>query len=197
MPHKVWAIGEEVLAADMNAYVQEQVVGTFANAAARDAAITAPKAGMVSYLADTRRYSAHDGIAWAGLPGSRIASAAVAAADVANGAVNTQLASASFTLASQRLVMIVGQTQYSIVTGPANGNISVGIGADGDYTNRFAACHNVGVGSVWGGAGVIFAVLAAGAHTARIAGSNASTTACAARFVANVGAVNVIDLGGA
>lgn len=29
MPHKVWAVGEEVLAADFNTYIQEQVTPTF------------------------------------------------------------------------------------------------------------------------------------------------------------------------
>jgi uroporphyrinogen-III decarboxylase len=37
MPTKVWAVGEELLAADMNTFVQQQVVSTFPNAAARDA----------------------------------------------------------------------------------------------------------------------------------------------------------------
>jgi hypothetical protein len=52
MPHKVWAVGEEVLAADFNDYVQEQVVATFPNAAARDAAVVAPVAGQVCVLTD-------------------------------------------------------------------------------------------------------------------------------------------------
>jgi hypothetical protein len=53
MPYKIWAVGGEVLAADMNDYLQEQVVATFANAAARDAAITAPVAGQTAFLVDT------------------------------------------------------------------------------------------------------------------------------------------------
>jgi hypothetical protein len=55
MPTKVWAVGEEVLAADFNAMVQRQVVATFPNAAARTAAIGAPTPGMASYLSDTGR----------------------------------------------------------------------------------------------------------------------------------------------
>lgn len=53
MPTKVWAVGEEVLAADFNDYVQEQVVAVFATAAARDAAIPAPNAGQCCVLTDT------------------------------------------------------------------------------------------------------------------------------------------------
>jgi hypothetical protein len=36
MPHKVWQVGEEVLAADFNTYVQNQAVIQFPNVAARD-----------------------------------------------------------------------------------------------------------------------------------------------------------------
>lgn len=46
-------MGEEVLAADFNSMVQRQVVATFANAAARDAAIPAPAPGMMCCLIDT------------------------------------------------------------------------------------------------------------------------------------------------
>jgi hypothetical protein len=53
MPTKTWAVGEEVLAADFNAYVQRQVVATFANAAARNTALPSPTVGMVVHLADT------------------------------------------------------------------------------------------------------------------------------------------------
>jgi hypothetical protein len=53
VPTKTWVVGEEVLAADFNAMVQKQVVATFANAAARTAAIPAPTPGMLSYLNDT------------------------------------------------------------------------------------------------------------------------------------------------
>lgn len=67
MPHKVWAVGEEALAADMNSLVQEQVVATFPNAAARDAAIVAPKTGQHCYLASDGRTYVYDGLAWAAL----------------------------------------------------------------------------------------------------------------------------------
>jgi hypothetical protein len=53
MPFKTWVAGEEVLAADQNTYLQKQVVATFPNAAARDAAIAAPEAGQMCLLLDT------------------------------------------------------------------------------------------------------------------------------------------------
>lgn len=47
MPTKTWAVGEEVLAADFNTYVQRQVVPTFASAAARNAAMASPAVGQM------------------------------------------------------------------------------------------------------------------------------------------------------
>jgi hypothetical protein len=64
MPTKTWVVGEEVLAADWNTYVQEQVVATFANAAARTTAIAAPKPGMLTWLIDVKRLELYDGTAW-------------------------------------------------------------------------------------------------------------------------------------
>jgi hypothetical protein len=57
-------VGEEVLAADFNTMVQRQVVATFANAAARTAAIPSPSAGMVSYLTDIQAVHYYDGTVW-------------------------------------------------------------------------------------------------------------------------------------
>lgn len=64
MPHKIWAVGEEVLAADFQSYVQNQVVAVFADAAARTAGIAAPATGQLSWLLDLKRLDAWDGAAW-------------------------------------------------------------------------------------------------------------------------------------
>ena len=55
MPQKTWIIGEQVLAADFNTYVQTQVVARFATVAARDAAWPAATAGAgaMSVTTDT------------------------------------------------------------------------------------------------------------------------------------------------
>jgi len=67
MPYKIWVVGEEVLAADFNNYVQEQVVATFTNAAARDAAITGPNAGQLCYLTASNELHVYTGTAWSTL----------------------------------------------------------------------------------------------------------------------------------
>ncbi len=64
MPTKTWAPGEAVIAADFNSYVQQQVVATFANAAARAAAITTPLPGMLTWVADKARLEYYTGAGW-------------------------------------------------------------------------------------------------------------------------------------
>jgi hypothetical protein len=66
MPFKVWAVGEEVLAADFNDYLQEQIVATFPTTAARDAAITAPNEGQLAYVSASKQTYRWNGTAWVG-----------------------------------------------------------------------------------------------------------------------------------
>jgi hypothetical protein len=53
MPQKVWAVGEEVLAADFNTYAQNQVVPQFTNTAQRDAQWVSPPNGALCVTVDT------------------------------------------------------------------------------------------------------------------------------------------------
>lgn len=50
MPYKVWAVNEILTAADMNTYVGNQTVLSFAGTAARASAIGTPVDGMLSYV---------------------------------------------------------------------------------------------------------------------------------------------------
>lgn len=61
---KVWAADEILAAADLQSYIQDQVVFVFNDAAARTSGILAPSEGMVSYLKDTNLLYAFDGAAW-------------------------------------------------------------------------------------------------------------------------------------
>lgn len=53
MPQKSWAVGEEVLAADLNSYLQSQSVPQFTNVAQRDSQWPAPPNGAVCVTVDT------------------------------------------------------------------------------------------------------------------------------------------------
>lgn len=63
MPTRTWVVGEEVLAADFNTFVQQQVVSTFANTAARDAWSSAPNGARCVTL-DTGTKWERRGGAW-------------------------------------------------------------------------------------------------------------------------------------
>ena len=51
--YKSFSVSEVLTAADVNNYLMEQSVCVFANATARDAAITSPENGMAAFLLDS------------------------------------------------------------------------------------------------------------------------------------------------
>lgn len=53
MPHKVWAVGEEVLAADFNIYVQDQTVQVFASLTQLQTDWPGAPVGAFAFTADT------------------------------------------------------------------------------------------------------------------------------------------------
>jgi hypothetical protein len=61
MPRKVFVADEVLTALDVNRYLMDQAVQTFANAADRDAMIPSPSAGMLAYLADTDTLTTYGG----------------------------------------------------------------------------------------------------------------------------------------
>jgi len=63
---KTFAVGEVLTAADTNGYLMQGVL-VFANATARDAAITSPQEGQFAYLKDTNVTTYYTGSAWANL----------------------------------------------------------------------------------------------------------------------------------
>lgn len=73
MPYTTVVAGTTATAAWANANVRDQVVTPFANAAARDSAITSPIEGMLAYLQDVDLVTYYNGSAWAPMPGSHIA----------------------------------------------------------------------------------------------------------------------------
>lgn len=66
MPRKVFANGNPLPASDLNTYLMDQSVMTFADSAARSAAIPSPTEGMITYLNDTNKVEVYTGspLAW-------------------------------------------------------------------------------------------------------------------------------------
>jgi len=66
---KIWTTGDLVSASDFNNYIQEQVIMTFANATARDSAVSSPEEGMFCFLADSNTLQFYNGSSWASFIG--------------------------------------------------------------------------------------------------------------------------------
>ena len=82
MPFKDFAAGDILTAADVDDFLMRQSIMTFADAAARDTALTDVLAeGMFCYLNDTNAFQYYDGSAWADVynPGDITAVTAVTA----------------------------------------------------------------------------------------------------------------------
>lgn len=67
MPRKVFTAGDVLAAADVNNFLMNQAVMTFAGTAARGSAIGTAVEGMLTYLDDTNTYQFWNGSAWANL----------------------------------------------------------------------------------------------------------------------------------
>ena len=67
MARKVFQNGYPLPASDLNTYLMDQAVQTFASATARTAAISTPSTGMVSWLDDVKKVQYYNGTAWADL----------------------------------------------------------------------------------------------------------------------------------
>lgn len=62
--YKSFSVGEKLTAANVNTYLMQQSVMTFASTAARDAAITAPSEGMFAYSTADDEFYVYSGSAW-------------------------------------------------------------------------------------------------------------------------------------
>jgi hypothetical protein len=70
MPRKVFVANEILSATDVNTFLMDQSVMTFADSTARGSAIGTATEGMVTYLADTNTYEYWNGTAYESLVGA-------------------------------------------------------------------------------------------------------------------------------
>ncbi len=71
MPFRIFAAGEVLTAANVNDYLAEQAISTFASTGARGSAIASPSEGQFAYLQDTDQLAYYDGSNWIAAPGAR------------------------------------------------------------------------------------------------------------------------------
>tara|TARA_R110002126_G_scaffold3894_2_gene21469 strand:+ start:1324 stop:1590 length:267 start_codon:yes stop_codon:yes gene_type:complete len=62
--YRTFSAGEVLTAANVQTFLQDQVIAVFANATARDAAITSPAEGQHCFLSDTDALQYYTGSAW-------------------------------------------------------------------------------------------------------------------------------------
>jgi hypothetical protein len=86
MPRKTFTAGEVLAAADVNTYLMNQAVMTFAGTAARGSAIGTASEGMLTWLEDTNVYQYWNGSAWTNLVPAAATNATVTSAYTATAA---------------------------------------------------------------------------------------------------------------
>jgi hypothetical protein len=119
MPRKTFTAGEVLAAADVNTFLMDQSVMTFADSAARGSAIGTATEGMVTYLEDTDGLELWNGTAWTGVGGSGAVNAII------NGAFDIWQRGTSFT-AQASTAFSADRWMYTTAGGGTNPNLLQG-----------------------------------------------------------------------
>jgi hypothetical protein len=128
---KTFTTGEVLSAANVNGYLMQGVL-VFADAAARNAAITSPQEGQCCYLKDTDVIQAYDGAAWVTKSASGSSGAVVQVKSFSTETTLT-LTTGTFTdtaltlsitpTSASNKILVFGQMPvYAYVNAPTNGN---------------------------------------------------------------------------
>jgi hypothetical protein len=67
MPRKIFTAGEVLAASDVNTFLMDQKIMTFAGTAARSSAIGTATAGMITYLIDLDKFEYYNGSSYQNL----------------------------------------------------------------------------------------------------------------------------------
>jgi hypothetical protein len=131
MTYKVFANGNTLPASDLQTNLMQQVIAVFADATARDAAITSPVNGQFAYLTGTSNLTKYTGAAWAdaiALPdtGATVSEQATSRTIVAGDANSFIYATAAITITVDDVIEI-GETINFIQN--AAGEITFAAGA--------------------------------------------------------------------
>jgi hypothetical protein len=135
---KVWVPGEEVLAADLQGFVQTQVVAVFTTAAQRASQWPTPPRGAHSFLSDTGVLDQYNGTAWGTVAVTALVTAGAATVTGALRLVDGHLN------ADAGLYLRAG-------TGPVNIDAPSGSTGVGNVLNAYpqVVIRNPGWGTVW------------------------------------------------
>jgi hypothetical protein len=122
---KTFITGDVLTAADTNGYLM-QGVWVFANAAARDAAVTSPQEGNVCYLKDTDAIMTYSGSAWVAVGGGKVkqvifGSTATSAANTTTTYADTNLTATITPTANTSKVLVLVSQNGVLGTTASNG----------------------------------------------------------------------------
>jgi hypothetical protein len=156
MPRKVFTAGEVLAAADVNSFLMDQTVMTFAGTAARGSAIGTAVEGMTTYLEDSDNIEIYNGSAWKSPFGLTLVKSQVVGSSVASVTVSDVFSSA---YDSYKIV-------YQAASGFDNTNMKLKLGAQAsDYNGLFIN------GTFSGGAGIVLDQVAGGADWPYVGGN--------------------------
>ena len=68
--YRTFSAGEVLTASNVQTYLMDQAIPVFADATARDAAITSPAEGQFAFLKDTDAFQVYTGSAWVAAGGA-------------------------------------------------------------------------------------------------------------------------------
>jgi hypothetical protein len=197
MPRKVFTAGEVLAAAEVNEFLMDQAVMSFAGTAARGSAIGTATEGMLTYLADTDTFEFFDGTDFVALAadaplleylviagggsGGRVDAGAGGGGGGAGGyRTNVTGALSGGSVTAELALPIVLGTAYPIIVGAGGASVTVDYGA-GNRGNRSvlasitsegggAGGNTVGYNTFGGSGGGIFGAAPVGSIVAQ--GSN-------------------------
>jgi hypothetical protein len=133
---KTFATGDVLTAADTNGYLM-QGVWVFANAAARDAAVTSPQEGNFCYLKDTNVTQYYTGSAWAAVGGTATTGLTFITGTSFSGVSSVSLPTSTFTSTYKNYAILITLTS---TTGSGGTALSFRLRASG--TDNTSANYN-------------------------------------------------------
>jgi hypothetical protein len=161
MAYKVFSNGNALNASELNTYLMAQSVISFASAAARDAALSAPIEGQLVWLEDVNRYFKYNGTSWTKLVSSNLtdksANYAIVAAD--EGSVIRSTGSA-ITITVDNVLTQAGDRIDFIQAGAGQITFAAGSGVtlSSKGSKLKTAAQYAGCSVVFGGSGVYYLI---------------------------------------
>jgi hypothetical protein len=193
MPQKTWVVGEEVLAADFNSYIQNQTIPAFTGTAQRDSQWATPPNGALCVTTDTNTLWQRVAGAWTRqTTGYQLGSVSSTTATAVGAAATDLPLSVTVTVIAGRRVRVSANCQFGSAGGIAASQIT--LVAQQDSVDMTAAVRQAQL--VAGPANLTFDTLAfatpaSGSHTWK---ARASSTVASGVFF-QAGALEVVDVG--